>query len=169
MREIIFGFGIALAVALLSGARAQQVPQRTGQMAGMPLPDKNTPAIVFASRDVSDIGRSIKFYTEVLGLKQVGGFNYDDGSAQEVFLAFDNKPESVKIALQKKNALGSGPLPATDGLNRVVIQVTDIKTARDRAVAFGGKSSGEVYKVNNVWMGGIIDPDGHRIELLQQE
>jgi len=165
MRKFNVAF-IALALALSGGAQAQQ---ETGKTIGMPLPDKRVSAIVFASRDVSDLDRSIRFYTEVLGLKRVGGFDYDDGSAQEVFLAFDDKPESAKIALQKKKALGGGRLPMTDGLNRVVIQVTEIKKVRERAMAFGGQANAELYQVNNVWMCGIIDPDGHRIELVQQD
>jgi lactoylglutathione lyase len=157
----------ALAAGLAGAAHAQ--PKQTGALAGLPLPDKKVQAIMYASRVVSDLDRSIKFYTEALGLKRVGGFDYDDGSAQEVFLAFDDRPDSVKIALLKQKARGTGPLPATDGLNHVVFQVTDIKAVRDRAVALGGKTGGELHKVNNVWMGGVVDPDGHRIGLVQQD
>ena len=162
----------ALLAGLLvaAGAVAADAPkQQTGKLAGIPLPDRKTQAIMYASRVVSDLDRSVKFYTEALGLKQIGRFDYDDGSAQEVFLGFDDRPDAVKFALLKQKARGAGPLPATDGLNHVVLQVADIKAVREKAVALGGKTGGELKKVNNVWMGGVVDPDGHRIGLVQQD
>lgn len=124
---------------------------------------------MYASRVVSDLNRSVRFYTEALGLKQIGRFDYDDGFAEEVFLGFDDRPEAVKFALLKQKSRGAGPLPPTDGLNHVVLQVADIKAVREKAVALGGKTGGELKKVNNVWMGGVVDPDGHRIGLVQQD
>lgn len=165
LRKSSLAVGMALTLALAGLGQAQQ----TGKLVGMPLPDKRVSAILFASRDVSNLENSARFYSEVLGLKRVGGFDYDDGSAREVFLAFDDKAESVKIALQWKKASESEPLPKTDGINRVVILVTDIKKTLERAVAFGGKTVGELHRVDNVWMGGIADPDGHRISLIQPE
>lgn len=165
LRRSSLAVGMALTLALAGIGQAQQ----SGKRVGMPLPDKRISAILFASRDVSNLEASTRFYSEVLGLKRVGGFDYDDGSAREVFLAFDDKPESVKIALQWKKASASEPLPETDGINRVVIQVMDIKKTRERAVAFGGKTVGELHRVDDVWMGGIVDPDGHRISLIQPD
>ena len=158
------------ALIATGGAVAADAPQQqTGKLAGIPLPDKKTQAIMYASRVVSDLDRSVKFYTEALGLQQIGRFDYDDGSAQEVFLGFDDRPDAVKFALLKQKARGTGPLPATDGLNHVVLQVADIRAVREKAVALGGKTGGELKHVNNVWMGGVINPDGHRIVLVQQD
>ena len=164
MRGLVKASTVALVLASSVGVAAEQ----GGTLIGTPLPDKHVTALLFASRDVSDLAVSIRFYTNVLGLRQVGKFDYGDGSRQEVFLAFDDKPESAKIALQRKERAGAGPLPKTDGLNRIVFQVTDIASVRERAVRYGGQISGDIYTVSNVSMAGIIDPDGHRIQLLQQ-
>lgn len=162
--------GMLAGIVFVAPAFAADAPkQQTGKLAGVPLPDRKVQAIMYASRVVSDLDRSVKFYTEALGLKQLGRFDYDDGFAQEVFLGFDDRPDAVKFALLKQKSRGTGPLPATDGLNHVVLQVADIKAVREKAVALGGKTGSELKHVNNVWMGGVIDPDGHRIGLVQQD
>lgn len=170
MTKFMTALVVGAALSLAGGAHAET---RNGAMSGpiaqMALPDKTVTAMLFVSRDVSDLDRSIKFYTEVFGLKEVGRFDYADGATHEVFLGYDEKPSSVKIVLQKKKMPDGTSFPPTDGLNRVAFQVVDINKVRERAVQYGGKTSGEVYTVTNVLMGGIMDPDGHRFTLIQQK
>lgn len=164
-----------LALMLACSCAGQAEVKKSGTMTGSPamtetpLPEKNTNALLFVSRDVSNLSASVAFYTQVLGLKEVGRFDYADGTTHEVFLAFSENPGGVKIVLQYKERPGGDPLPPTDGLNRIVFQVADIVRARGDAVRYGGTVSGEVYTVNNVSMGAIADPDGHRIMLIQQK
>ena len=168
MRTILAGAALSLALAVNAHA-ATKDGAMSGPIAQMALPDKSVTAMLFVSRDVSDLDRSIKFYTEVFGLKEVGRFDYADGSTHEVFLGYDQSPSSVKIVLQNKKLPDGATLPPTDGINRVAFQVTDIKAVRERAVRYGGKTNGAINTVTNVLMAGISDPDGHRFTLIQQQ
>ncbi len=112
---------------------------------------------------VSDVSRSIDFYTEQLGFK----------------LDFKNLPAfgqvslgALKLILSGPGASGSRPMPdgttqASGGWNRVVLQVSDLGSAIQKLRAAGLPFRNEM----EVGPGGrqilLQDPDGNPIELFE--
>jgi lactoylglutathione lyase len=154
-----------LALSVTSPASAQNAEAST-----MAWPDKGSSALVFASRQVTDMDRSVAFYTKVMGMQVVGGNNPANGSIKETFLAFDRDPKSAKIALLARPTR-TEPLPAGERFYHTVFQVADVKAICDKIPAAGGKVTRAPAKAGttNVTIAMTEDPDGHVIELLQRD
>tara|TARA_R110000868_G_scaffold241291_1_gene495849 strand:- start:732 stop:1262 length:531 start_codon:yes stop_codon:yes gene_type:complete len=166
MRNLITVILFSIAVLTIAPGAQAQVPEA----ATMAWPDKSSSSVVFTSRVVWNMDKALDFYVQALGMQRVGGFSTADKSAQEVFLAFTDTPDSVKVALlqQSKN---TEPLPHPDGYSHIVIQVPDIKAVLTRIPSAGGKIVGELHHVAaaKTWIAMTEDPDGHKVELLQRD
>src|SRR5262249_54056282 len=123
-----------------------------------------TASVVFATRQVYDLAKAQAFY-EALGMQKVGGNEF--GSAKRVFMAFDNNPRGVKVALTRANAR-TEPLPAGDRYGYISVQVADIAAVVAKVPAAGGKVVRMPGNAGGVQIGMVEDPDGHGIELLQR-
>ena len=112
---------------------------------------------------VSDVGRSIDFYTQHLGFKlehqQLPAF---------AALSFDALP----LLLSGPGASGSRPLPTGEqqrpgGWNRIVLRVADLPSCIEAFTAAGLRFRNEM----EVGPGGrqiqLLDPDGNPIELFE--
>ena len=159
---------MALAIAIHAGTSS--VHAQAPGAANMAWPDKKESAVVFASAVVADMDKALKFYTQALALKQVGGFKYADGYAEDVFLAFSDKPDAVKVTLVKQGRT-SGPHAVNNPYTHIVVQVPSIQTVLDRVPGAGGKVIRQMHRIEdtNTSLATIEDPDGHHIGLLQRD
>jgi catechol 2,3-dioxygenase-like lactoylglutathione lyase family enzyme len=134
---------------------------------------------------VSDLERSVEFYTDVIGLKKVGGFDVDEDFAKKsgltggppikvVTLKLEDKPEATQWKLTSFGKKAPDPLPRylqdIVGMRFITINVTNLKPFLERINKHGVKllgetpiplgSSGEMHFVL------VSDPDGTLIELI---
>jgi lactoylglutathione lyase len=113
---------------------------------------------------VSDIQRSERFYTEVMGLKVQSRTEIDD--VHEIVLAADSGGGRLQLA-ERYN--GGQPVDHGFALWKFYINVDDAKATHDAAVAWGCESTMEPQKLDRwpVIVGFINDPDGYNVELVQ--
>src|SRR3954453_16528671 len=114
---------------------------------------------------VSDLERSVSFYTDIIGLKVQSRTEIDD--VHEVVLAADQGGGRLQLA-ERYN----GPQPIDHGfaLWKIYMNVDDAKAVHDQAVAAGYESTMEPQRLERwpVIVGFINDPDGYSIELMQR-
>ena len=135
---------------------------------------------------VSDVEKSIEFYTKVIGFEKVGSFKVSAQKANDagltsseseltiytLKLAKDKTATTLKLMEIKDAKRGK---PANDyihsslGMSYMTIFVTDTKTAIARAAKFGHKpiAKGTVdLEFGNMFLTVLKDPDGNFIELV---
>ena len=112
---------------------------------------------------VSDLPRSVDFYSRVLGLTQTQTFKLD--YMDEVVLAYEGRTAVVLMHYTDGSARNYKDNPV-----KLVFYVTDPKAVSDRIKADGLEIVREPTPIET--LGGAIvglakDPDGYTIELLQ--
>jgi catechol 2,3-dioxygenase-like lactoylglutathione lyase family enzyme len=155
-RVNLAGAGTLLA-ALLAAAAPAQTP--TGAVPVPPLPEDVRPIRVSGlGIRVSDLERSKKFYTEILGLK-VGARVPAQGEAVEYLLGMSGDIRADTLIVIRKGEIKPG---ATE-FGNIVIVVPDGRKMAERVAAAGFPPARVVDGTNFV-----KDPDGYTIELYQR-
>ncbi len=108
---------------------------------------------------VSDLERSKKFYTEVLGLK-VGARVPAQGEAAEYLLGMTGDIRADNLIVIRKGEVKPG---ATE-FGSISIVVPNGRAMAERAVAAGYQTARPIVDGTNF----IKDPDGYTIELYQR-
>jgi lactoylglutathione lyase len=140
--------------------------------------------IVHVGVTVSDLERSVRFYTEGLGLevavRQTSAAEYLSMVGHpgvEIATAFVEAPcDGVRIELQEYRRVGDHgsrePGTAPVGSSHICFRVGDVATALRRAEAAGGRRVTDPVDIDSGINGGgaavyLRDPDGYTIELFQ--
>jgi lactoylglutathione lyase len=143
--------GIVGAGFFASAALAQAVP---------PLADDVKPIRVSGlGIKVSDLERSKKFYTEVLGLR-IGAKVPAQGDAVEYLLGMTGDIHADTLIVIRKGEVKPG---ATE-FGTIVIVVPSGRKMAERVVAAGYTSARPIVDGTNF----VKDPDGYTIELYQR-
>jgi lactoylglutathione lyase len=143
--------GIVGAGFFASAALAQAVP---------PLADDVKPIRVSGlGIKVSDLERSKKFYTEVLGLK-IGAKVPAQGDAVEYLLGMTGDIHADTLIVIRKGEVKPG---ATE-FGTIVIVVPSGRKMAERVVAAGYATARPIVDGTNF----VKDPDGYTIELYQR-
>ena len=108
---------------------------------------------------VSDLERSKKFYTEVLGLK-VGAKVPAQGEPHEYLLGLTGKVREDTLIVIRKGEVKPG---ATD-FGTITLVVPDGRKMAERVVAAGYQTARSIVDGTNF----VRDPDGYLIELYQR-
>ena len=115
---------------------------------------------------VGDLERSIKFYTEVLGMSLLRQKEYPDGKFTLAFLGYGAESENTVIELTynwdtNKYDLGNG-------YGHMALEVDDVYQATDEIKSRGGKIIREAGPMNagTTIIAFVEDPDGYQIELI---
>jgi len=113
---------------------------------------------------VSDIERSIAFYTDVIGLELQGRTEIDD--VHEAHLAADEGGGRLQLA-ERYN--GGQPIDHGFALWKIYMRVDDCEATHAKAVAAGATSTMEPTRLDRwpVTAAFVLDPDGYSIELIQ--
>ncbi|WP_248928442.1 VOC family protein [Paenibacillus hamazuiensis] len=113
---------------------------------------------------VNDMDASVKFYTEVLGMKLVKRGRLADG-VELGFLAFPGS-ENVEIELIGR---GSDDKPDNGKVAHIAFTVTDIEAELIRLKNLGVKMIDETPRVilDGDKIGFFFGPDGERLELFE--
>lgn len=115
---------------------------------------------------VIDLDKSIKFYTDILGMKLLRKKDYPDGKFTLAFVGYNNESEDAVIELTHnwdtdKYELGNA-------FGHIAIEVDDVYQACDEMKKSGGKIIRDAGPMNagTTIIAFIEDPDGYEIELI---
>lgn len=117
---------------------------------------------------VGDLERSIRFYTDVLGMKLFSRKDFPEGKFTLAFLGYAQNPEQAEIELTHNWDVKNYELGNAYG--HVALGVDDIYATCEKIRAAGGKITREPgpMKHGTTVIAFVEDPDGYKIELIQR-
>ena len=117
---------------------------------------------------VGDLDRSIKFYTDVLGMKLLRRKDYPDGKFTLAFVGYG--PETEHAVVELTYNWGTDKYDLGNGFGHIALEVDDAYKACADIKARGGKVTREAgpMKHGSTVIAFIEDPNGYRIELIQR-
>jgi lactoylglutathione lyase len=117
---------------------------------------------------VGNLERSLKFYTEVLGMRLLRRKDYPDGKFTLAFVGYGEESDTAVLELThnwgvEKYDLGSG-------YGHVALEVPDAFRACEEVRQRGGKVTREAgpMKHGTTVIAFVEDPDGYKIEFIQR-
>jgi lactoylglutathione lyase len=115
---------------------------------------------------VTNLDESIKFYTEVLGMKLLRRNDYPSGKFTLAFVGYGSESEEAVIELTHNWDVDHYELGNAYG--HIALEVDDVYEACDKIKARGGKVVREAgpMKSGTTILAFVEDPDGYKIELL---
>ncbi len=115
---------------------------------------------------VGNLEKSIKFYTEILGMKLLRQKDYPDGKFTLAFVGFGAEKDSSVIELTYN--WDTEAYDIGSGFGHLAIEVDDIYAAAEKIRSQGGKIIREPGPMNagTTIIAFVEDPDGYQIELL---
>ncbi len=118
---------------------------------------------------VGDLERSLAFYTQVLGMKLLRRQDYPDGRFTLAFVGFG--PESEQAVLELTHNWDTPRYELGGGFGHLALEVEDAAAACAAIRARGGKVVREAgpMKHGTTVIAFVEDPDGYRIELIEQK
>jgi len=117
---------------------------------------------------VGDLERSLKFYTEVLGMRLLRRADYPDGKFTLAFVGYGAERDEAVLELTYNWGVGSYELGTAYG--HVAIEVEDAYRACALVRERGGKVTREAgpMKHGTTVIAFVEDPDGYKIEFIQR-
>ena len=118
---------------------------------------------------VGNLERSIKFYTEVLGMKLLRTTDRPDQKYSLAFVGYDGEDESAVLELTYNYGVDKYDLGA--GFGHVAIEMPDVRKACDTVRAKGGSITREAGPVKGgaTVIAFVQDPDGYKIEFIERK
>ena len=116
---------------------------------------------------VGDLQRSIKFYTDVMGMQMLRTTDRPDQKYSLAFVGYDAEDKASVLELTYN--YGVDKYDQGDAFGHIAIGVPDCRAACDRIRAGGGnvtRDAGPV-KGGTTVIAFVTDPDGYKIELIQ--
>ena len=115
---------------------------------------------------VGNLERSIKFYTEILGMSLLRQKDYPDGKFTNAFLGYGDEKDNT--ALELTYNWDTDHYDKGNGFGHLAIEVDDVYEAAEKIRQQGGKIIREPGPMNagNTILAFVADPDGYEIELL---
>ena len=117
---------------------------------------------------VRNLEESLKFYTEVLGMKLLRQKDYPDGKFTLAFVGYGDESDTTVLELTYN--WGVTEYNLGDAYGHIAIGVDDIYGTCEEIKARGGKVSREPgpMKHGSTVIAFVQDPDGYKVELIQQ-
>lgn len=115
---------------------------------------------------VSDLDKSIEFYTEILGMKLQRKKDFPEGKFTLAFLGFEGDEAGSQLELTYN--WGKSDYELGNAFGHIAIKVEDVYSACDKIKAKGGNVVREAgpMKAGTTVLAFVEDPDGYQIELL---
>lgn len=120
---------------------------------------------------VTDLEKSLAFYTDVLGMRLLRRRDYPEGRFTLAFVGYGDESEHTVLELTHNWDVEEYELGT--GYGHIAIEVDDVYEACDQIKARGGEVVREAGPMKNSSSGTILafvrDPDGYLIELLSPQ
>jgi len=116
---------------------------------------------------VGDLQRSVKFYTDVLGMKLLRTTDRPEQKYSLAFVGYDGEDRSAVLELTYNYGVERYDLGSAFG--HIAIEVPDVKKACDGVKRHGGKVAREPgpVKGGTSVIAFVEDPDGYKIEFIE--
>jgi lactoylglutathione lyase len=117
---------------------------------------------------VGDLDRSIRFYTDVLGMQLLRRKDYPDGKFTLAFVGYG--PESEHAVVELTYNWDTHEYNLGNGFGHIALEVDDAHAACVQIKQLGGKVTREAgpMKHGTTVIAFVEDPDGYKIELIQK-
>jgi lactoylglutathione lyase len=118
---------------------------------------------------VGDLDRSVKFYTEVLGMKLLRTTDRPDQKYSLAFVGYDDEAKTAVLELTYNYGVDRYELGSAYG--HVALAVPDAAKACEEVRRRGGKVTREAgpVKGGTTVIAFVEDPDGYKIELIERD
>jgi lactoylglutathione lyase len=117
---------------------------------------------------VGDLERSLRFYTEILGMKLLRRQDFPEGRFTLAFVGF--APESEQAAIELTHNWDTPAYDLGNAFGHVALEVPDAYAACAEIERRGGKvvRPAGPMKHGTTVIAFVQDPDGYKIELIQR-
>ncbi len=118
---------------------------------------------------VGDLDRSVKFYTEVLGMKLLRTTDRPEQRYSLAFVGYDSEDKQAVIELTYNYGVDKYDLGA--GFGHIALEFPDVAKACAAVKAKGGTVTREAgpVKGGTTVIAFVQDPDGYKIEFIQRK
>lgn len=118
---------------------------------------------------VRDLDASIRFYTDVLGMKLLRRQDYPAGEFTLAFVGYGDEADHTVLELTYN--WGDHTYDIGTGYGHIAIEVPDVYAAVDAIKKKGGKVLREAGPMNagSTIIAFVADPDGYPIELIGEK
>ena len=118
---------------------------------------------------VGDLDRSIRFYTEVLGMRLLRRSDYPDGKFTLAFVGYQDEKDGAVLELTFN--WGVDQYDIGTGYGHLALEVDDAYAACAEIKRRGGTVTREAgpMKHGSTVIAFVQDPDGYKIELIQKK
>jgi lactoylglutathione lyase len=118
---------------------------------------------------VGDLPRSIRFYTEVLGMKLLRTTDRPDQKYSLAFVGYDSEDRAAVIELTYNYGVDRYDMGGAFG--HLAIEVKDAAQACDKVRKAGGTVTREAgpVKGGTTVIAFVADPDGYKIEFIERK
>lgn len=117
---------------------------------------------------VGDLDRSVKFYTDVLGMKLLRKTDRPDQKYSLAFVGYDTEDKTAVLELTYNYGVERYDLGS--GYGHVALEVDDAARTCEAVRAKGGKVTREAgpVKGGTTVIAFVEDPDGYKIEFIER-
>jgi lactoylglutathione lyase len=117
---------------------------------------------------VGDLERSVKFYTELMGMKELRRRDVPDGKYTLAFVGYGDEDSNSVIELTYN--YGTDHYDMGNAFGHLAVGVPDVAATCEKVRAGGGKVTREAgpVKFGTTIIAFVEDPDGYKIELVQR-
>ena len=118
---------------------------------------------------VGNLQKSLQFYTEVLGMQLLRQNDYPEGRFTLAFIGYG--PEDTNTVLELTHNWDTSAYELGNAYGHIALGVPDAYAACEKIKALGGKVVREAgpMKHGKTVIAFVEDPDGYKVELIQQE
>ncbi len=118
---------------------------------------------------VADLERSLRFYTEVLGMRLLRRKDYPEGKFTLAFVGYGDETDTAVIELTHN--WGVDKYELGNAFGHIAVAVDDAYTACEEVKRRGGKVTREAgpMKHGTTVIAFIEDPDSYKIELIERK
>jgi lactoylglutathione lyase len=119
---------------------------------------------------VGNLDRSVKFYTELLGMKELRRRDVPDGKYTLAFLGYGEGNAEGQGEIELTYNYGTEKYELGTGFGHLAVGLPDVAAACETVRAGGGKVTREAgpVKFGTTIIAFVEDPDGYKIELIQR-
>ncbi|HYF09686.1 MAG TPA: lactoylglutathione lyase [Acetobacteraceae bacterium] len=119
---------------------------------------------------VGDLERSVKFYTNLLGMRELRRRDVPDGKYTLVFLGYGEGNKEGQGEIELTYNYGVERYEMGTGFGHLAVGVPNVAAACEAVRTGGGKVTREAgpVKFGTTVIAFVEDPDGYKIELIER-